>query len=509
MGVSSMAAASDGMQLQLCVFDLRRGQQEGQELDKILFFYPTDFPFLTQLSLVGLCEGIITFTRIFSPEAACEVIEAEKHSHVFYEAEPDIWMVLVVEKSKDDGQVWRCEALRGVLKEVHSLFKMFHMSIHALLDKKPSGELARSHLHSFITDYLSDYQLGKKMQMPSFRDSLKERGTVQMLTVSREVALEVQSLITSISSCCNGCDSLILFQDLLVSTTLPPDDTANLFSYATLRLTPHALSSSTSSWSYLRKGHATPNLLNVATLDEHQSRSRDTSQGQNCQISSIPRFLQRDKWSKGKDGFLVPNFPSGEVGSFVLSTPVVWNQQNDDCKYLCVYQHKGITVVMLVPASSLANGEQGLVQVKNKFLENVAQRVTAVEQKLSRGWGGENAYHVSGYRYLLIDRDRSVSRATPAGKVTTLKKESLVYLNKLREEVDIEKGRWRRDNPHQEKELEVSIRAENNAWVIAKVIRGKELCMVLEKANETLLYATDAVEKFSNRYCEGAFSMEY
>lgn len=52
----------------------------------------------------------------------------------------------------------------------------------------------------------------------------------------------------------------------------------------------------------------------------------------------------------------------------------------------------------------------------------VAQRVTVVEQKLSRGWGGENAYHVSGYRYLLIDRDRSVSRATPTGKVTTLTK---------------------------------------------------------------------------------------
>lgn len=72
-------------------------------------------------------------------------------------------------------------------------------------------------------------------------------------------------------------------------------------------------------------------------------------------------------------------------------------------------------------------------------------------------------------------------------------------MNKLREEVDIEKGRWRRDNPHQEKELEVCIRAKNNAWVIAKVTRGKELYMVLEKANETLLYATDAVEKFNNR----------
>lgn len=61
MGLSS-AAAGDGTQL--CVFDLRRGQQEGQELDKILFFHPADCPILLQLSVIGLCEGIVTFTRL-------------------------------------------------------------------------------------------------------------------------------------------------------------------------------------------------------------------------------------------------------------------------------------------------------------------------------------------------------------------------------------------------------------------------------------------------------------
>jgi len=46
-----------------------------------------------------------------------------------------------------------------------------------------------------------------------------------------------------------------------------------------------------------------------------------------------------------------------------------------------------------------------------------------VEEKLSKGWGDENAYHVSGYRYLLVDDgDRNVSRASPATKVTTLTK---------------------------------------------------------------------------------------
>lgn len=51
-----------------------------------------------------------------------------------------------------------------------------------------------------------------------------------------------------------------------------------------------------------------------------------------------------------------------------------------------------------------------------------ALKILKVEEKLSKGWGGENAYHVSGYRYLLVDGDRNVSRASPSGKVATLTK---------------------------------------------------------------------------------------
>lgn len=87
--------------------------------------------------------------------------------------------------------------------------------------------------------------------------------------------------------------------------------------------------------------------------------------------------------------------------------------------------------------------------------------------------------------------------------------ESLLALNKLREEVDLDKSRAQWDNADHEKELEVSIRAKNNAWVIARVTRGKELYMALEKANETLLYASDAVEKFSDRYLFFSFKRVY
>lgn len=59
-----------------------------------------------------------------------------------------------MEKSKEYEAIWRTDALRKVLKEVHSLFVMFHGSIRAMLDKDPGGVLARSHLYPFIMDYL-------------------------------------------------------------------------------------------------------------------------------------------------------------------------------------------------------------------------------------------------------------------------------------------------------------------------------------------------------------------
>ncbi|PIM98917.1 putative myrosinase precursor [Handroanthus impetiginosus] len=511
--------------MKLCVFDLRRGQTEGQELDKILFFYPADLPLPVQLSVIGLSEGLITFTRIFSPEAACEVIEAEMHSHVFYEAEPDIWMVMVVEKNKESEAIWRIDALRRVLKEVHSLFVMFHGPVRELADKEPTGGLVRTHLYYFIMDFLSAYEkrspleyccwdffIGRKLQLPNFRDSLKERGTVQMLTVGREAAIEVQSLVRVLESCAGNttCYSLTLFQDLLVSTTLSPIDAVNLFTYAVLRLTPLALSSGASSWSYSHKGDTACNtfagavLANSGLIADQYYNSSDTSPLGNRSYHVV-RPLQHAKWSKGKDGFLVTDIWGAQVNSIVPTTPTIWLHQTGERMYLLPYQRRGLTVVLLIPVSSV-NGEQGIASVKQQILENASMKMFKVEEKLSRGWGGENAYHVSGYRYLIVDGDRHISRASPPGKVTTLAKESLVGLSKLREEVDSEKSRAKGNSC--EKDLEICIRAKNNAWLIARLTRGKELYMVLEKASETLLYASEAVEKFSGRYCDGDFSLD-
>lgn len=152
-------------------------------------------------------------------------------------------------------------------------------------------------------------------------------------------------------------------------------DTINLFTYAVLRLTPRALSSGVSSWSYLRKGStASPvdtgsMLAHSASVSEQNFGSRDTAPVGN---NNVARPLQQDRWSKGKDGFLVTDIWGAEAGSSTSATPTVWLQQTEERMYLCAYQYRSLTFILLVPVASILNGEQGVSVVKQQILENVS-----------------------------------------------------------------------------------------------------------------------------------------
>jgi len=176
--------------------------------------------------------------------------------------------------------------------------------------------------------------------------------------------------------------------------------------------------------------------------------------------------------------------------------------------HMCVYQQKNLTIILLIPAGSSVNGVHGISVLKQQLLENASLKILNLEEKLTKQWGGGNTYHVAGYRYLFCNHDRNLSRASPPGKVTTLSKSSLAALCKLRSEVDLVKKRAERDDPTYEHDLEVCMRAKNSSWIICRVDGKNELYMVLEKASETLIYASDAVEKFSKRYCNGVFSSD-
>ncbi|KAI5063812.1 hypothetical protein GOP47_0020482 [Adiantum capillus-veneris] len=479
--------------LQLCVFDTSRGQCDGHELDKILFFYPTDCPLAAQLSLIGLGEGLITFTKIFSPDAPCDVIDSERRLHVLFQPEQGLWMIMVLDKRKENSEIGRTHALQAVLREAHGLFTLFYGSLKALLSNNPSGDIARSCLHAFLPDYLADLLTGKKLLMMSSHFALQERGSVQMTALDRGTALEVQSLIDLLQSWFGSgriCHTLLLFQDLLVSSTLSPEDAAYLFTYARMRLTPAAISATSS-------GHSLK-----------KSPLREDSGDQGLEVFT-PRPLQRDKWWRDHDGFLITDAWGVEAQGMSAIIPTVWlHQSSEECMQLVAYQHKQLTVIMLISVVHLAADIDGSHVLRNQVVDKASNRLSVLEERISRDWGGINANHVPGYRYLWVDHDSRVSKASPGSKITTLTKDSLLSLDKVRAEIDAAKARSDRKDPAQFRELETCVRTRSNAWVVVRIRGSHELYIVLERASETLLLTAEATEKFSRRHCDGIFDSD-
>ncbi|KAJ7561040.1 hypothetical protein O6H91_03G011400 [Diphasiastrum complanatum] len=508
--------------LQLCMFDMTRGQQDGQELDKILFFYPLECPLPLQLSVIGLSEGLITFSRIFSSDAPCEVMEAERHSHIFYQCEPEIWMIMVVEKSKEAESSIRPRALQMVLKEVHGLFTMFYGSVRALLQNYPSEDVARSCLYAFFPDYISsEFMNGKKLKLPSVKESLTERGTVQSLSFDRHALLEAQSLVNLLKSWLGGGTIrhvLILYHNHLVSSSLPAGDTARLFVYALLRMTPSVIARSSahsSSRLFSFKGYGSPAKTNAESMQNNNDESlntpassRDTSPVGQRGKPQVPRPLLQDAWSRDPDGFLSTDAwgAGARGGSAVI--PSIWLQQSEERMQMVAYQHKALTLLMLLPTNASVGGVEGLSLLRQQLLEKAVQKIEKLELTLTREWGGTNSSHVPGYRYLYCDLNNKMSRSSPPAKVSTLSKDSLIALNSVRTEVDLEISRAERNDNGAGRDLEFCVRAHNNSWVAVRARDGHELYLVLERASDTLLLASEAVEKFNKRYCDGRFASD-
>lgn len=502
--------------MQLCVFDMSRGQHDGHELEKILFFFPTECPLTAQLSLIGLAEGLITFTKIFSPEAPCEKIESERRTHVFLQPEADIWMIMVFEKKKENSEPVRSTALQALLKEAHGLFSLFYGSIKSLLSKNPNGDIARSCLHSFFPDYLSDFMVGKKFQIPSIREGLKERGTVQMISMERNTALEVQSVVNLLGSWFGSGrirHTLILFQDLLVSTTLSPEDTSYLFAYARMRLAPGTISS-TSSSRISKKASNSSISVSSAQLGNNPGNSvgsqlplQKDSGAQGSQFFT-PKPMQHDKWWRDQDGFLFTDAWGVEAEGKNAIVPTLWLHQSEEQMQLCVYQQKTLTVIMLTSVNQSGADSEGSYLLRNQILEKASQKLAILEEKIAKEWGGNNTNHVPGYRYLYIDHDSRISRASPGSKVATLMKESLVALCKIGAEIDVAKMRSEKKVARKPYDFEICARTKSNTWVVVRIRGGNELYIVLERASETLLLTSEAVEKFSSRYCNGIFASD-
>uniref|UniRef100_A0A5K3EK88 Intu_longin_1 domain-containing protein n=1 Tax=Mesocestoides corti TaxID=53468 RepID=A0A5K3EK88_MESCO len=76
------------------VFTTRHAKNLGHEAEQVLYFYPHGKSQNDQLSVVGLCEALLSFSNFFS--TSCTSIHTRNGKHFFHQLIDQVWAVMNV-----------------------------------------------------------------------------------------------------------------------------------------------------------------------------------------------------------------------------------------------------------------------------------------------------------------------------------------------------------------------------------------------------------------------------
>ncbi len=159
--------------------------EEATEARKLLYFFdnrpetvakleggqPNFVDLNYQKDLCGIAEGLIAFTRDFSPETLCESVHCQQHRYAFAQPEKGYWMVLVVknptivhksDSSKKDAPPPTTEymeeeledsVLQAILHRCYSLYSLFNSSFTSL-SALSGADALRCSLSLFMSYFL-------------------------------------------------------------------------------------------------------------------------------------------------------------------------------------------------------------------------------------------------------------------------------------------------------------------------------------------------------------------
>ncbi|RXG58456.1 Vacuolar fusion protein CCZ1-like protein [Armadillidium vulgare] len=142
--------------LNFFIFHSKYGQREGYEHEKLLYYYPKNENLDTQVRNVGLAEAITRFASTFNKQEDCESLHTQKSHQVYYQAEPNIWMVMDSTPVREyQSESLQDRVLKAHLINAYKRFKLSYFTFSSLLEKKEITEV-KNILCSFFEEYLTN-----------------------------------------------------------------------------------------------------------------------------------------------------------------------------------------------------------------------------------------------------------------------------------------------------------------------------------------------------------------
>lgn len=222
--------------LHFYIFNSTYGSREGEELKKILYYYPQQTDTETQLKQVGFTEAIIQFTGSFKPSKECSSLHTQKTRHLYFQPETNFWMVMTLNvpylcKTKEGAEY--CEyqgddvqdvVFQALLQQAYNMFRLFSGTFKSL-NPSSNVEILKHKLENFFTAYLKTLKL-------THCDILNVFNGIQFLPLDKLKFLNVQCFINLLENNFPYIHfTAFLYNDRLIWSGVEPVDMQTIYYY--------------------------------------------------------------------------------------------------------------------------------------------------------------------------------------------------------------------------------------------------------------------------------------
>ncbi|KAJ6238651.1 vacuolar fusion protein ccz1 homolog-related [Anaeramoeba flamelloides] len=239
--------------------------EEKNEEEKILYFYPPNVNLESKLKYVGLSEALINFSNKFNQRNGCDSVYLEKQRFSFYQPENGFWMVLIVKngyfiineeeitkKNRNNKDVENMSnnlknrgkeqyksfelddnVIQAHLKNCYKIFRLLNGTFEQILHKFSLKVLCLK-----VANFLNDH-----VQKIDFKQNILENTLLPLIYgtkphfFSSNVFLEVQFLLNTIQLEFKDIKHYIFFDNQrLVFSSMKNQDTITISSFIKIQL---------------------------------------------------------------------------------------------------------------------------------------------------------------------------------------------------------------------------------------------------------------------------------
>eukprot|EP01119_Soliformovum_irregulare_P002749 TRINITY_DN13004_c0_g1_i1.p1 TRINITY_DN13004_c0_g1~~TRINITY_DN13004_c0_g1_i1.p1 ORF type:complete len:451 (-),score=121.75 TRINITY_DN13004_c0_g1_i1:246-1577(-) len=422
--------------------------KEGQEYKKLRFFHPRAMPIEDQVRYVGLSEGLINFTGIFSPDKPLETMHTEKHTTAFFAPEDAFRIAMTVSnpsvtKVKDGKTVVEFKenelddlSLRMIVMQIYRMFKFFNGTFLAL--ETQSEETLTEKLKSFLNPYLASLKFDEIDIFNSFEG-------IHFLPVDKNVYLRIQCFINLTESTFPKIqNSVFLYKDHLIWSGVEQDDMRSLYRY----------------W------------VNFLSPMKEKEGPDGTPRASILKTNNVT------------EGFLTGPDPKNLDAEFEV--PKIWVGKDANESRLVIYMLHDVTCFLMVE------------DVNASFFKNlgsfISHQIDFLAPILEENYFRKQSLVDDQYKYIYFNH-MNCALKTSLKEKGGIARDVLKMLNDIHSDFE--------NSP--ENLSEILVRTQNDKWIVGRKSDQREFYVIFEHKNSHLIEINEEVRKLSSAYFYNIF----